>query len=185
MLHNSSSCLIRFEDAIDAFKMIFDGGQTWLLGWTIGNMFSISVFNYAGQIERNFSLKVVIMHHTRYHCDQGAVCHHQSCPGPDSCHPHLGSVPDTMGTFPLCCAGLLPLDRGMTFVICTVCYYSCFSCSPSVCLSLSVESGFTMTLLLCQRSESTFSKQTHLILQKKKRHLHKRSKIVKELCHEL
>jgi len=38
----------RFEDAIDAFKMIFDGGQIWLLGWTIGNMFSISVFNYAG-----------------------------------------------------------------------------------------------------------------------------------------
>lgn len=38
----------RFEDAIDAFTMIFDGGQSWLLGWTIGNMFSISVFNYAG-----------------------------------------------------------------------------------------------------------------------------------------
>jgi len=38
----------RFEDAIDAFKMIFDGGQSWLLGWTIGNMFSIAVFNYAG-----------------------------------------------------------------------------------------------------------------------------------------
>ena len=38
----------RFEDAIDAFKMIFDGKQIWLLGWTIGNMFSISVFNYAG-----------------------------------------------------------------------------------------------------------------------------------------
>jgi len=38
----------RFEDAIDAFKMIFDGEQSWLLGWTIGNMFSIAVFNYAG-----------------------------------------------------------------------------------------------------------------------------------------
>jgi len=38
----------RFEDAIDAFTMIFDGGQIWLLGWTIGNMCSISVFNYAG-----------------------------------------------------------------------------------------------------------------------------------------
>merc|ERR1711973_703207 len=38
----------RFGDAIDAFTMIFDGGQIWLLGWTIGNMCSISVFNYAG-----------------------------------------------------------------------------------------------------------------------------------------
>ena len=44
---------IRFEDAIDAFKMIFDGGQIWLLGWTIGNMFSIAVFNYAGQSRYN------------------------------------------------------------------------------------------------------------------------------------
>ena len=40
----------RFEDAIDAFKMIFDGGQSWLLGWTIGNMFSISIFNYSGEL---------------------------------------------------------------------------------------------------------------------------------------
>ena len=42
--------MFRFEDAIDAFKMIFDGGQSWLLGWTIGNMFSIAVFNYAGEL---------------------------------------------------------------------------------------------------------------------------------------
>ena len=40
--------LDRFEDAIDAFTMIFNGGQYWLLGWTIGNMFSISIFNYSG-----------------------------------------------------------------------------------------------------------------------------------------
>ena len=42
--------LLRFEDAIDAFTMIFNGGQYWLLGWTIGNMFSISIFNYSGQL---------------------------------------------------------------------------------------------------------------------------------------
>jgi len=47
----------RFEDAIDAFVMIFDGNQGhsgkhennyWLLGWTLGNMCSIAVFNWAG-----------------------------------------------------------------------------------------------------------------------------------------
>ena len=42
--------LLRFEDAIDAFTMIFNGGQYWLLGWTIGNMFSISIFNYSGYL---------------------------------------------------------------------------------------------------------------------------------------
>ena len=46
----STTVMFRFEDAIDAFKMIFDGEQSWLLGWTIGNMFSIAVFNYAGQM---------------------------------------------------------------------------------------------------------------------------------------
>ena len=30
--------------------MIFNGGQYWLLGWTIGNMFSISIFNYSGEL---------------------------------------------------------------------------------------------------------------------------------------
>ena len=45
--------LLRFEDAIDAFTMIFNGGQYWLLGWTIGNMFSISIFNYSGQLTHN------------------------------------------------------------------------------------------------------------------------------------
>jgi len=47
----------RFEDAIDAFVMIFNGNQGhtgkyennyWLLGWTLGNMCSIAVFNWAG-----------------------------------------------------------------------------------------------------------------------------------------
>jgi len=47
----------RFEDAIDAFVMIFNGNQghsgplendNWLLGWTLGNMCSIAVFNWAG-----------------------------------------------------------------------------------------------------------------------------------------
>jgi len=39
----------RLEDAIDAFVQIFDGDNGgWLLAWTIGNMFSIAVFNYAG-----------------------------------------------------------------------------------------------------------------------------------------
>jgi len=33
----------RFEDAIDAFTMIFDGGQIWLLGWTIGNIFTLFI----------------------------------------------------------------------------------------------------------------------------------------------
>jgi len=39
----------RMEDAIDAFTMIFDGHNGgWLLAWTVGNMFSIAVFNFAG-----------------------------------------------------------------------------------------------------------------------------------------
>jgi len=41
----------RFEDMIDGLKMIFDGGPEnggWLLAWTIGNMFSIAIFNFAG-----------------------------------------------------------------------------------------------------------------------------------------
>jgi len=47
----------RFEDAIDAFVMIFGGNQGhegpnennhWLLIWTLGNMCSIAVFNWAG-----------------------------------------------------------------------------------------------------------------------------------------
>ena len=39
----------RMEDAIDGFKMIFDGKQSWLLGWTVVNMISIAFYNYAGQ----------------------------------------------------------------------------------------------------------------------------------------
>lgn len=39
----------RLEDAIDAFVQIFDGDNGgWLLAWTIGNMFSIAIFNFAG-----------------------------------------------------------------------------------------------------------------------------------------
>lgn len=39
----------RFEDAIDAFVQIFDGDNGyWLLAWTLGNMCSIAVFNFAG-----------------------------------------------------------------------------------------------------------------------------------------
>ena len=38
----------RMEDAIDAFKMIFDGKQSWLLGWTVVFMVSVAFFNYAG-----------------------------------------------------------------------------------------------------------------------------------------
>jgi len=41
----------RFEDAIDAFVQIFgvdDFNGGWLLAWTIGNMCSIAVFNFAG-----------------------------------------------------------------------------------------------------------------------------------------
>ena len=45
-------CLLfvhRFEDAIDAFVQIFDGDNGyWLLAWTLGNMCSIAVFNFAG-----------------------------------------------------------------------------------------------------------------------------------------
>ena len=43
--------IIRFEDAIDAFVQIFgvdDFNGGWLLAWTIGNMCSIAVFNFAG-----------------------------------------------------------------------------------------------------------------------------------------
>lgn len=39
----------RLEDAIDAFVQIFNGHNGgWLLAWTIGNMFSIAIFNFAG-----------------------------------------------------------------------------------------------------------------------------------------
>jgi len=39
----------RFEDTIDAFVQIFDGHNGgWLLAWTLGNMCSIAVFNFAG-----------------------------------------------------------------------------------------------------------------------------------------
>ena len=38
----------RMEDAIDAFKMIFDGKQSWLLVWTLVFMVSVAFFNYAG-----------------------------------------------------------------------------------------------------------------------------------------
>jgi len=39
----------RFEDAIDGFVQIFDGDNGyWLLIWTIGNMCSIAIFNFAG-----------------------------------------------------------------------------------------------------------------------------------------
>jgi len=41
----------RFEDMLDGLKMIFDGGPEnggWLLCWTLGNMCSIAVFNFAG-----------------------------------------------------------------------------------------------------------------------------------------
>jgi len=36
----------RFEDAIDGFSQIFN--SPGILGWTIGNMFSIAMFNFAG-----------------------------------------------------------------------------------------------------------------------------------------
>ena len=36
------------EDAIDAFKMIFAGGQSWLLIWTLVNIVSHAFWNYAG-----------------------------------------------------------------------------------------------------------------------------------------
>jgi len=39
----------RLEDAIDGFLQIFDGADGgWLLMWTLGNMCSIAVFNFAG-----------------------------------------------------------------------------------------------------------------------------------------
>jgi len=39
----------RLEDAIDGFMQIFDGADGgWLLCWTLGNMCSIAVFNFAG-----------------------------------------------------------------------------------------------------------------------------------------
>jgi hypothetical protein len=37
----------RFEDAIDGFTELAHGPA--ILGWTIANMFSIAIFNYAGQ----------------------------------------------------------------------------------------------------------------------------------------
>jgi len=39
----------RLEDAIDGFVQIFDGDNGgWLICWTLGNMCSIAVFNFAG-----------------------------------------------------------------------------------------------------------------------------------------
>jgi len=39
----------RFEDMLDALVQIFDGNNGgWLLAWTLGNMCSIAVFNFAG-----------------------------------------------------------------------------------------------------------------------------------------
>jgi len=39
----------RLEDAIDAFVQIFNGDNGgWLICWTLGNMCSIAVFNFAG-----------------------------------------------------------------------------------------------------------------------------------------
>jgi len=39
----------RLEDAIDGFIQIFDGDNGgWLICWTLGNMCSIAVFNFAG-----------------------------------------------------------------------------------------------------------------------------------------
>ena len=40
--------LIRFEDAIDGFKMIFDGDSSWLLGWMMGYTLICAVSNYSG-----------------------------------------------------------------------------------------------------------------------------------------
>ena len=102
---------IRFEDAIDAFKMIFDGGQIWLLGWTIGNMFSIAVFNYAGQ-SRDITTWSVTLPCVRNLCDQGDVRHHPLHPGPDPRDPHLGRVPHPLGQLPLQGPGLLRVDCG-------------------------------------------------------------------------
>ena len=38
------------EDAIDAMTMIFEGGQTWLLGWCMVFIFFVSLTNYAGKV---------------------------------------------------------------------------------------------------------------------------------------
>ena len=40
--------MFRFEDAIDGLTQVGTGAG--VLGWTIGNMFSIAVFNFAGMI---------------------------------------------------------------------------------------------------------------------------------------
>ena len=91
--------------------MIFDGGQIWLLGWTIGNMFSISVFNYAGHC-RDITTWSVTLSCVRNLRDQGDVRHHPLHPGPDPRDPHLGRVPHPLGQLPLQGPGLLRVDRG-------------------------------------------------------------------------
>ena len=40
----------RFEDAIDGFKMIFDGDSSWLLGWMMGYTLICAVSNYSGPL---------------------------------------------------------------------------------------------------------------------------------------
>ena len=44
----SYNILSRFEDAIDGFKMIFDGDSSWLLGWMMGYTLICAVSNYSG-----------------------------------------------------------------------------------------------------------------------------------------
>ena len=46
----SYNILIRFEDAIDGFKMIFDGDSSWLLGWMMGYTLICAVSNYSGPV---------------------------------------------------------------------------------------------------------------------------------------
>ena len=47
----SYNILIRFEDAIDGFKMIFDGDSDWLLGWMMGYTLICAVSNYSGPLD--------------------------------------------------------------------------------------------------------------------------------------
>lgn len=47
----SYNILTRFEDAIDGFKMIFDGDSSWLLGWMMGYTLICAVSNYSGPMD--------------------------------------------------------------------------------------------------------------------------------------
>ena len=123
------------EDAIDAFKMIFAGGQSWLLIWTLVNIVSHAFWNYAGnkcnmriggvigtsrtslQLFAAVSVTKELSATTKSVLDQVLYCTVLYCTvlycvGAGAHRDSLGSVPPPVGRLPLQGAGHLQLGRG-------------------------------------------------------------------------